>query len=279
MPPPALRAALADDEPLARERLRGLLADRDDVALVAEAASGRALLDAVDDARRDGVPVGLVLLDVQMPAPDGIAVAEALQALPEADRPAVVFVTAYDRFAVQAFELHALDYVLKPVEDGRFHEALDRAVARRREGETDALSARLLALLRDRGAGEPADLPEAAAEAGAGPLRRVAVQSGGRYHLVDVDDVDWIEGAGVYAKLVVGDRAHLVRTTLASLEDRLDGARFVRVHRSTIANLDRVREVHSHAHGEFVLLLADGTRLKVSRTYADRVRAYLDRLS
>lgn len=269
-----LRAALADDEPLARERLRDLLTARDDVALVAEVTSGEALLDAVHDARTRGTPLDLVLLDVQMPAPDGIAVAEALQALPEPERPAVVFVTAYDRYAIQAFDLHALDYVLKPVEDDRFHAAVDRAAARRREGDTDALSARLLALLRQSDAGEPAELPRATE-----PLRRVAVQTGGRYHLVDVADVDWIEGAGVYAKLVVGDKAHLVRTTLASLEDRLDAECFVRIHRSTIANLDRVREVHSHAHGEFVLLLSDGTRLKVSRTYADRVRAYLDRIS
>jgi len=269
-----LRAALADDEPLARERLRDLLATRDDVALVAEAASGDVLLDLVREGRRRGEPLDLVLLDVQMPAPDGIAIAEALQALPGDERPAVVFVTAYDRYAVQAFDLHAIDYVLKPVEDDRFHDAIDRAAGRRREGDTSALSARLLALLRQSEAGEPAELPHEAA-----PLQRVAVQTGGRYHLVDVADVDWIEGAGVYAKLVVGDRAHLVRTTLASLEERLDAGRFVRIHRSTIANLDRVREVHTHAHGEFVLLLADGTRLKVSRTYADRVRAYLDRIS
>ena len=275
---PALRAALADDEPLARERLRDLFSDRTDVQLVTEVPNGQELLDAARTARERGEPLDLVVLDVQMPAPDGIAVAEALEALPEAERPAIVFVTAYDRYAVQAFELHALDYVLKPVEDDRFHAAVDRAVERRREGETDALSARLLALLRQSDAGEPADLP-AAREGATEPLRRVAVQSGGRYHLVDVDDVDWIEGAGVYAKLVVGDKGHLVRTTLASLEERLDPNRFVRVHRSTIANLDRVREVHTHAHGEYVLLLSDGTRLKVSRTYADRVRAYLDRLS
>ena len=192
-----------------------------------------------------------------------------------------MFVTAYDRYAVQAFDLHAVDYVLKPVEDDRFHAALNRAVERRRGGDTGGLSARLLALLRQAddepapGADEPPAL-DADAER---PLHRVAVQSGGRYHLVDVDEVDWIEGAGVYAKLVLGDKAHLVRTTLASLEERLDSTRFVRVHRSTIANLDRVREVHPASHGEYVLLLADGTRLKVSRTYADRVRDYLDRLT
>ena len=272
-----LRVALADDEPLARERLRELLADRDDVALVAEARTGQDLLTAVAEARQRGEPLDLVLLDVQMPAPDGLAVAQALRDEPEGARPAAVFVTAFDRYAVRAFDLHAIDYVLKPVEDDRFHEALDRAVERRRAGDSGALSARLLALLRqnDAPSGAAADLDEATD----GPLRRVAVQTGGRYHLVDVDEVDWIEGAGVYAKLVLGDKAHLVRTTLASLEERLDDARFVRIHRSTIANLDRVREVHPHAHGEFVLLLADGTRLKVSRTYADRVRQYLDRLS
>ena len=273
-----LRVALADDEPLARERLRDLLADRADVDLVAEAATGADVLAAVRDARRRGEPLDLVLLDVQMPAPDGLAVAEALRDEPDDARPAVVFVTAYDRYAVQAFDLHAVDYVLKPVEDDRFHAALDRAVGRRRGGDDGGLSARLLSLLRQAGDEPDAGAPALDDEAGR-PLHRVAVQTGGRYHLVDVDEVDWIEGAGVYAKLVLGDKAHLVRTTLASLEERLDGDRFVRVHRSTIANLDRVREVHPTSHGEFVLLLADGTRLKVSRTYADNVRDYLDRLS
>ena len=277
MPDRPLRVALADDEPLARERLRGLLADRSDVDLVAEAATGADVLAAVRDARRQGDPVDLVLLDVQMPAPDGLAVAEALRDEPDDVRPSAVFVTAYDRYAVQAFDLHAVDYVLKPVEDDRFHAALDRAVERRRGGDPGGLSARLFSLLRqatpDEGGAAPLDTDAKR------PLNRIAVQLGGRYHLVDVDEVDWIEGAGVYAKLVLGDQARLVRTTLASLEERLDGQRFVRIHRSTIANLDRVREVRPTSHGEYLLILLDGTRLKVSRTYADRVRTYLDGLT
>ena len=278
MTAPPLRVALADDEPLARERLRELLDGRADVTLVAEAATGADALAAVRDARRQGQPLDLVLLDVQMPAPDGLAVAEVLRDEPDDARPAVVFVTAYDRYAVQAFDLHAVDYVLKPVEDDRFHAALDRAVERRRGGDSGGLSARLLSLLRHAEPEPGADAPPLDADA-ARPLHRVAVQSGGRYHLVDVDEVDWIEGAGVYAKLVLGDKARLVRTTLASLEERLDSSRFVRVHRSTIANLDRVREVRPTSHGEYLLILADGTRLKVSRTFADNVRAYLDRLT
>ena len=284
-PSAPLRVALADDEPLARERLRALVAARSDILLVGEARNGTEALEVVRSAREDGEPLDLLLLDVQMPGADGLEVAEALSREPESVRPAVVFVTAFDRYAVRAFDLHALDYVLKPVEDDRFHDALDRAVARRRSGESDPLSRRLLALIREasdsaRGAEVPSpaspDNPRPRQER---PLRRIAVQSAGRYHLVDTRTIDWIEGAGVYVKIVIGDKTHLLRTTLADLEDRLDEERFVRIHRSTIANLDRVREVRPRSHGEYALLLDDGTRLKVSRTYSDRIRSYLERLS
>ena len=278
-PPSPLRVGLADDEPLARERLRTLLGARSDVSLVAEARNGREAVDAVRQARAGGAPLDLLLLDVEMPELDGLGAAAALDA---DERPAVVFVTAYDRYAVQAFELHALDYVLKPFEDDRFHDALDRAAERRRGGDDDALSERTLQLLRPPADEAPAEFePEPAAAGDDAPdrLRRVAVRTGDRYRLVDAEDIDWIEGAGVYVRLVTGDKSHLLRTNLADFERRLDPTTFMRVHRSSIVNLDRVREVRLRPHGEYVLVLEDGTRLKVSRTYSDRVRAYLGTLT
>ncbi|MEM1055563.1 MAG: LytTR family DNA-binding domain-containing protein [Bacteroidota bacterium] len=277
-----LRVLIADDEPLARERLRELVAMRDDAEPVGEARNGTEAVEAVRQAREAGASVDLLLLDVEMPELDGLA---ALDALEPEERPAVVFVTAYDRYALRAFDLHALDYLLKPFDDERFHAALDRARDALRRGEAAALTQRLLALLRQAD-GAPAEVTradadgeEAQAEDSEAPLTRLAIRTGSRYDLVEVDEIDWIEGAGVYARLVVGDKAHLLRTPLAELERRLDAGRFVRIHRSTIVNLDRVREARGHAHGEYVLGLRDGTRLKVSRTYSDRIRAFLDGLS
>lgn len=257
---------IVDDEPLARERLRELVEERTDVTLVAEARNGQEAVVAVRCDHPD-----LLLLDVQMPELDGFGV---LEALTSNERPSVVFVTAYDRYALRAFDVHALDYLLKPFDDARFHAALDRAVERHRQGGSAALTARLLALLRRIDPDEtPADLkPD-------DPLDRIAVRTSSRWHLIEINDIDWIEGSGVYARLVVGEKSYLLRTSLSDLENRLDSDRFSRIHRSTIVQLDRVREVRPHAHGEFVLVLKDGTRLKVSRTYSDRIRTYLDRLS
>ncbi|HIG75800.1 MAG TPA: response regulator transcription factor [Bacteroidetes bacterium] len=278
-----LRVLIADDEPLARERLRELLSTRDDAVPVGEARNGAEAVRLVREHRAEGEPVDLLLLDVEMPELDGLA---ALDALSPEERPGVVFVTAYDRYALRAFDLHALDYLLKPFDDERFHAALDRACDALRRGEAASLTQRLLALLRQSD-GDPAEVTRAdtsdddtsSANDGEAPLTRLAIRTGSRYHLVEVDEIDWIEGAGVYARLVVGDKAHLLRTPLAELERRLDSERFVRIHRSTIVNLDRVREARGHAHGEYVLGLRDGTRLKVSRTYSDRIRQFLDGLS
>ena len=272
---PPLRVIIADDEPLARERLEELLAERPDARLVAACRTGREAVDAVRAARAAGQPADLLLLDVEMPELDGLA---ALAELSADERPAVVFVTAYDRYAVQAFDLHALDYLLKPFDDDRFGQALDRARAAAGRGDDDALSERLIKLLHEArfGRQEPAEV--AAPDSPALPASRLAVRLGNRWRLIDPDEIDWVEGAGVYARLVIGEKGYLLRTSLAELEGRLDPARFVRIHRSTIVNFDRVVEVRPRTHGEYLLVLTGGGRLKVSRSYSDRVRALLDRL-
>ena len=277
MPRP-LRVIIADDEPLARERVEELLAERTDARLVAACRNGREAVDAVRAAEASGEPADLLLLDVEMPELDGLG---ALAALTADERPAVVFVTAYDRYALQAFDLHALDYLLKPFDDERFGQAIDRARGAASRGEEEALSARLIKLLQEArfGEQEPAEVAEPdPAPAPDAPASRLAVRLGNRWRLIDPDEIDWVEGAGVYARLIIGEKSYLLRTSLAELEGRLDAARFVRIHRSTIVNFDRVVEVRPRTHGEYLLVLTGGGRLKVSRSYSERVRALLDRL-
>jgi two-component system LytT family response regulator len=249
-----LRVVLADDEPLVRERLRTLLASRNDYTLVAECADGANAVATIESARPD-----LVLLDVQMPELDGF---EVLEAVPEAARPAVVFVTAYDQHAVRAFEVNAVDYLLKPIEPARFTAALDRVAARFGPSATAVPSPelrRLLAELRER----------------RGAPDRFIVRDGHRITFVPVADVDWIEAAGNYVRLHAGARTHLLRDTMASVEARLDPDCFARVHRSAIVSLDRIVSMAPYFHGEYVLSLRDGTRLTSSRSHSARLRALL----
>jgi two-component system, LytTR family, response regulator len=240
-----VRTLIVDDEPLARRGLRVRLARRPGVEVVGECASGRAAVEAIRALAPD-----LVLLDVQMPGLDGFAVVDAATAAVGVDAmPVVVFVTAHDEHALRAFEAQALDYVLKPIAAARLDRALDRAerrVAERRER-------------RERAAD-----PEA-------PLDRFLVTRGGRVVVVPVDVVDWIEADGDYVRLHVGRDRHLLRETMGRLEARLDPRRFVRIHRSVICNVDRIAELHPHLNREYVVVLHDGTRLKLSRSYRDRL--------
>jgi two-component system LytT family response regulator len=254
-----MRVVIADDEPLARERIELLLAGRPDVEVVAAAGDGRAAVEAVRAHRPD-----LLFLDVQMPELDGFGV---LRELGADAPPAVVFCTAYDQFALRAFEVHALDYLLKPFDEERFTAALERAraqVARRGAGED--LGAKLAALLA---AARPA-----AAEAKAD---RLAVKTDGRVLLVKHADIDWVEAADNYVNLHVGRDSHLMRETMNSLEQRLDPERFVRISRSTIVNLDRVKELQPMFHGDYTVILRDGTKLSLSRNYRERLAHLLGR--
>jgi two-component system LytT family response regulator len=238
---PPIRVAIVDDEPLARSAIRTLLDGDPEVRVIGECIG----VDA--PALIERARVELVFLDVQMPEVDGFGV---LEALPLEALPAIVFVTAHDAYAVRAFEVHAIDYVLKPFDDARLFTALARAKQRLRSGAT---SDQLLALLDERARQQRS-------------IERFLVRARGKVVAVRTEDIDWIEAADYYATLHVGGAAHLVRQTMADLEGRLDGRRFVRVHRGAIVNIDRVREVHPLFRGDCTLVLSDGTQVRLSRT-------------
>lgn len=237
-----IRVALVDDEPLARAALRAVLESDPELVIVGECMG----IDAPELIEREHVD--LVFLDVQMPEVDGFGVLEALR--PDA-LPATVFVTAHDAYAVRAFEVHAIDYVLKPFDDARLLTALARA--KERLARPGAATDHLLALLEERARRQRS-------------VERFLVRERGKVVAVRSADIDWIESADYYAMLHVGGATHLMRQTMAELETCLDAQRFVRVHRKAIVNIDRVREVHPLFRGDCTLVLADGTQVKLSRT-------------
>lgn len=254
---PAIRTLVIDDEPLARDGIRLLLTADKQFEIIGECANGREAVSAIRKLNPD-----LVFLDVQMPELDGFGV---LKAVREDKLPLVVFVTAFDKFAIDAFEAHALDYILKPVNPERFAATVARIKKRLNEQEVAQISQRLLELLNT-------DLSSAAAlTTRSSYLNRITLKTGDRLHFVDVKEVDWIEAEDYYAKLHVGKQSHLIRETLSHLEKQLNPARFVRIHRSTIVNVERVKELKAHFRGEYFVILADGTKLKSSRTYHDAV--------
>lgn len=253
-----IRALIVDDEPAARETIRGLLSQDPDVTVVGECGDGRSALDAI----RDSVPQ-LVFLDVQMPEMDGFTMLRQLQ---PTEVPVLVFTTAYDQYALRAFEVHALDYLLKPFDDDRFREALARAKERVRQGRVEALSGRLRDLL---------DGAEGAGDARGRYLARLMVREGERMVVVPVRDIDWVEADGDVLRIHAGRAQYALRETLKNLEQRLDPSRLIRIHRSTIVNVDRVRELQPYFRGEYVVILHDGTRLKLSRGCRARLEAVL----
>jgi len=245
-----IRTLIVDDEPLARQRLRKLLEADPDIAIVGECGDGQQALADLRDLRPD-----LVFLDVQMPVLDGFGVLDELAGTP---LPVVIFVTAHDRYALKAFDVHALDYLLKPFDKDRFSTALERAKAQLRQGSAAALEQRLQELLQT-------------VEGRRHGAERLMVKSGGRIYFVRIADIDWIEAAGNYVRLHVGKEDHLLRESLTALENRLDAGLFVRVHRSTIVNLDRIREIQPAFHGDYVIILRDGKELALSRSCRDKL--------
>ena len=245
----AVRALIVDDEPLAREHLRALLADEPDVDVVGEAGGGSTAIQLIGALEPD-----LVFLDVQMPGCDGFQV---LSAIAPTHAPVVVFVTAYDAHALRAFDVAAVDYLLKPVVEARFRAAVRRAVKRVREsaGESASRRAALLATLAPlAGAEEP-----------------FPIRADGRVTFVKPREIDWIDADDDTVRVHVGERVYVMRETMTAIEGRLPPG-FVRIHRSTIVNRDRIREIQPWFKGDFVLVLADGTRLTSGRTYQAHVR-------
>ncbi|MBO0720177.1 MAG: response regulator transcription factor [Blastocatellia bacterium] len=260
-----IRTLIVDDEVLARRRIRNLLRGRDDFTVIAECANGN---EAVRAIRRHAPD--LVFLDVQMPDRDGFGVLEALAP----DRlPIIIFVTAYDQYAVRAFEYHALDYLLKPFDDERFEKTLEWARVQLEEKQVGRLGERIFALLEEHRPKSTAGKKSATPP----PLSRLIVKSAGRVFFIRTEEIDWIEAEGYYARLHVGGKSHLLRDTLTKLEAQLDRNRFLRIHRSTIVNLERIRELQAQSHGEFTVVLSDGTQLKLSRGYRDRLATLLGR--
>jgi two-component system LytT family response regulator len=250
-----MRILVVDDEPLARRGVVKRLSAHTDVQLIGEAGDGEAALSAIVDMAPD-----LVFMDVQMPGMSGF---EALGLLQPRERPLTIFLTAYDQFALRAFEVHALDYLLKPIDDERFVEALDRARATLAVHRGRHHAAGLQALL--------------AAQPGPGYATRFAVRIGHRVVFVAVADIDWIEAMGDYAGLHVAGKVHLLRERLHLLVRRLDPAQFVRIHRSTIVRADRIAEMELLSNRDSLLRLRDGTPLRASRTYGDALRAAIAR--
>jgi two-component system, LytTR family, response regulator len=248
------RTLIVDDEPLARERLRQLLQQEPDIELVGECADGAAAVAAIRELAPD-----LVFLDIQMPELNGF---DVLGQMGGVRLPAIVFVTAFDQFALKAFEVHAVDYLLKPFDRERFQVALQRALDHIRRGQTGDLNQRLSALLNEL---KPPTRP----------LDRLAIKSGGRVVFVRVDEIDWVEAADNYVELHVGGETHLHRQTMADLETQLPGDKFMRISRSTIVSVDRIKELQPLFHGEYAVVLRDGTRLTLSRSYREKLNQLL----
>jgi two-component system, LytTR family, response regulator len=250
------RVLIADDEPLARERLKMLLDGQEGFEVTAECQDGASTIDAIRRVKPD-----LVFLDVQMPGANGFEVVSALK--PE-ELPLFVFVTAFDKYALKAFDVHALDYLLKPFDRERFLQTLARAQQQLERPTNGDLRTRLLALVKDLG---PAPTR----------LERFVIKSGGRVFFVRADEIDWIEAAGNYVKLHVGSETHLLRETMNAVEAQLPRDTFYRIHRCHIVNIERVKELQPWFNGEYVVFLRTGARLTLSRGYREKLQDRIGR--
>ena len=244
-----VRTIVVDDEPLARERLLKLLRAEGDVEVIGEAGNGRAAVELIKHERPD-----LVFLDVQMPELDGFGV---IAELTNEERPAIVFVTAYDKFALKAFDVHAVDYLLKPFDKERFQMALRRALDHLAREKPEAIHEKLSALLTELRPPQQID--------------RIAVKADGRVIFIKAGDIDWVEAADNYVSLHVGKESHLLRETMSSIESRLP-KQFLRISRSTIVNSERIKELQPLFHGEYAVILRDGTKLTLSRSHRDKLQ-------
>ncbi len=253
-----IRALIVDDEPLARERIKRLLGGEADVEIAGECADGRETVESINSLKPD-----LIFLDIQIPELDGF---EVLQEIGVAEMPAVIFITAYDRYALQAFDVHALDYLLKPYNRERFSKAVERARAQLLHGKDNKLDERLLSLLENLKT-EPKY------------LERLVIRSAGRVFFLRTDEIDWIEAEGNYLRLHVNRETHLLRETMTRLAAKLDPNKFLRIHRSTLINIERIKELQPLFHGDYTVTLRDGTELTLSRNYHDKLFELFQRSS
>lgn len=244
-----IKTLIVDDEPLARDRIKRFLRDEDGVQIVGECKNGAEAIEAIASKDPD-----LVFLDIQMPEKNGF---EVIKALGPKSLPTIIFVTAYDQYALQAFDVHALDYLLKPFNRERIKRAVSRArehIEHKRLGNLDERLNSLLADLRSERK----------------YLDRLVVKSVGRVFFLKTDEIDWIEAAGNYVKLHVGREAHMIRETMNGIESKLDPDKFLRIHRSTVVNIDRIKELHPMFSGDYAVILRNGTELALSRNYRER---------
>jgi two-component system LytT family response regulator len=276
-----IRVLIVDDEPIARRRMRRLLRLEEDVDVVEEVGSGREAIEVINRERPD-----LVLLDVQMPDVDGFGVVDALGV---DQMPPTIFVTAYNEYAVRAFDVHAIDYLLKPFDPDRFKAAFQRARAHLEQISSAEQGRKIKALLEQvLGEGATASLGSTSMNGSGGvavaPVRhryvdRLMVKHDGRVFFVKATDVDWFEAAGNYVRIHTGKVSHLIRETMQRIETQLDPAMFVRIHRAVIVNLDRIRELQPWFAGDYVVILRDGRQLKLSRTYREHLHTRMQRLA
>jgi two-component system, LytTR family, response regulator len=244
-----INTLIVDDEPLARDRIKRFLRDEDGIRLIGECKNGVEAIDTIGREKPD-----LVFLDIQMPEKNGF---DVIRSFDPKDLPTIIFVTAYDQYALQAFDVHALDYLLKPFN----RERIKRAVARAREHldhkRMGNIDERLNALIADIRSERKY-------------LDRLVVKAVGRVFFLKIDEIDWIEAAGNYVKLHVGREAHMIRETMNGIESKLDPAKFLRIHRSTVVNIDRIKELHPMFSGDYAVILRNGTELALSRNYRER---------
>ena len=243
-----IRTIIVDDEPLARDRVKRFLRDEPDIAIVGEYGNGADAVRAIQNEKPD-----LIFLDIQMPEKNGF---EVVKSLNSTTLPTIIFVTAYDQYALQAFDVHAIDYLLKPFNRERLHRAVSRArqnVAHKSLGNLDERLSSLLAGLKSEKK----------------YLERLVVKSVGRVFFLKTDEIDWIEAAGNYVKLHVGRESHMIRETMNGIETKLDPNKFLRIHRSTVVHIDRIKELHPMFSGDYSVILRTGTELALSRNYRE----------
>lgn len=251
-----IRAIIIDDEPLGRTVIREMLRGDADIEIIGECANGHEAVELISRARPE-----LLFLDVQMPEVDGFEVLSAAMSVLD-ELPLVIFVTAYDQYAVRAFDVHAVDYLLKPFDRERFGKAVQRAKAQLKQAHNNAVNERILALLEEQ-------------KAKTRYLERLVVKAHGRVFFLKTSELDWIEAEGNYVCLHVRKESYLLRETLTALEAQLDPQKFPRIHRSQIVNVERIRELQPWSHGEYHVLLHDGTQLTLSRSYRERLHQLL----